>query len=49
LRSADVTGGAAATTADLRGRHLEREDFAQKPCGGVSVEWKSGLILSHVR
>jgi len=48
LRPADVTGGAAATAADSRSGHLEREDLTQEARGGVSVEGKSGVILSHV-
>src|SRR5215469_8215695 len=43
----DVSGDTAATAADLSSRRVEREDFTQKARGGVSVEWKSGLILSH--
>src|SRR5215471_16543898 len=46
-RPADVTGETAAVAADLGSRRVEREDFTQKARGGVSVEWKSGLILSH--
>ena len=47
LRAADVTGETAATAADLRSRHLEREDLTQEARGGVPVEGKSGFVLSH--
>ena len=42
---ADLGDDTAAAACDFGSCHVEREEFTQKPGGGISVERKAGLFL----
>jgi hypothetical protein len=44
-RLSDLGDDTAVVARNFGSRHVQREEFTQKPCGGVSVQWKAVFFL----